>query len=228
MTITADVRERAVIAELPAGTETQMLEIGDFIIQHNDKQIVVERKSWADLKSSFNDGRYSEQKARLLAARDRDPTNVSVVYLLEGPVPRISAEKQSRAAALKMAVRDGIAVVYSSDPSETAKVILYLDKCLCDGSLDPAARAAIVAASGYAGVVHHSQKRATAEANMAATILTSIPGVSGQKAAAIVELYPTIAALVKGLEEGESLADIECGKRRLGPALNETIRKALL
>ena len=228
MTITADVRERAVIAELPAGTETQMLEIGDFIIQHNDKQIVVERKSWADLKSSFNDGRYSEQKARLLAARDRDPTNVSVVYLLEGPVPRISAEKQSRAAALKMAVRDGIAVVYSSDPSETAKVILYLDKCLCDGSLDPAARAATVAASGYAGVVHHSKKRANAEANMAATILTSIPGVSGQKAAAIVELYPTIAALVKGLEEGESLADIECGKRRLGPALNETIRKALL
>lgn len=228
MTITADLRERAVIAELPEGIELLMLDIGDFIVSHNDKQIVIERKSWSDLKSSFNDGRYSEQKARLLAARDRDSANVSIVYILEGPVPRISAEKQSRAAALKMAVRDGISVVYSDDPSETAKVVLYLDKCLADGSLDSASRAATVAASGYAGVVHHSKKRANAEANMAATILTSIPGVSGAKAAAIVELYPTIATLVKALETGSSLADIECGKRRLGPALNEAIRRALL
>jgi ERCC4-type nuclease len=225
--IVADNREPAVIACLPSGTQIQQLDIGDFTITHSEKLIVVERKSWSDLKASFNDGRYSEQKARLLAARDRDPANVSIVYILEGSVPRISAEKQSRAAALKMAVRDGIAVVYSADPSETAKVILYLDKCLIDGSLDSAARATIVAASGYAGIVQHSKKRANAEANMAATILTAIPGVSGAKAAAIVELYPTIATLIKAFEEGKSLADIECGKRRLGPALNESIRKAL-
>jgi len=171
--------------------------------------------------------RYKEQKARLLAARDADP-NVLVVYVLEGRSPSIDAEKQCRAAALKMAVRDSIPVTYSDNAAETAKILLFLDKCLGDGSLDPAARAATVAASGYAGVVHHQSKRKNAEANMAATLLTSIPGVSGQKAAAIVQLYPTIAALVKALEEGASLAGLECGKRKLGPALNEAIRTALL
>jgi len=225
--IIVDAREHGVISQLPAATQRAQLLIGDFEIVNDEKKIIVERKTWSDLKSSFNDGRYAEQKARLLAARDDNP-NVLIVYILEGRSPSIDSEKQCRAAALKMAVRDSIPVTYADNPAETAKILLFLDKCLCDGSLDPSARAATVAASGYAGVVHHPSKRKNAEANMAATLLTAIPGVSGAKAAAIVDIYPTISALVKALEEGTNLADINCGKRRLGPALTEAIRAALL
>lgn len=49
-------------------------------------RLIIERKSWADFVSSLRDGRYSSQKARLLAERERahaSGTDLRVVYLIE-------------------------------------------------------------------------------------------------------------------------------------------------
>jgi ERCC4-type nuclease len=45
---------------------SEQLEIGDIQIIFDDKLYVYERKTVSDLLSSINDGRYKEQKIRLL------------------------------------------------------------------------------------------------------------------------------------------------------------------
>ena len=49
----------------------ERLDVGDVVLTAPDggATLIVERKSWPDLAKSLTDGRYAEQKARLLAAR---------------------------------------------------------------------------------------------------------------------------------------------------------------
>ena len=59
------------------------LEIGDILISDDagNTLIIIERKKYADLSASIKDGRYKEQKERLLHSLSR---NVRKIYLLEG------------------------------------------------------------------------------------------------------------------------------------------------
>ena len=227
--IVCDYREHALLTHLPTA-ETQNLDIGDIVIRNEaGKELIIERKTWADLKSSLSDGRYSEQKARLLAYRD-EHEHCKIVYLFEGHVPTIADEKQSRAASIKMAVRDGISVIYSGNAKESAKTLEYLQKCLLDGTLEAEHKRATVEASGYAGVVHHSKKRKNAEENMAAIMLCAIPGVSAVKAKAVLDAFPTLAELVDAVraDGSKAIEAIPIGTKRLGPALAKTVCNAFI
>ena len=58
------------IKHLTTEYTVEQLHVGDFLIKIGDSTantLVVERKSVNDLYQSINDGRYKEQKARLLA-----------------------------------------------------------------------------------------------------------------------------------------------------------------
>ena len=48
----------------------ERLDVGDVVLTapESGAMLIVERKSWPDLAKSLTDGRYAEQKARLLAA----------------------------------------------------------------------------------------------------------------------------------------------------------------
>ena len=46
----------------------ERLDVGDVALMSDAGALLVERKTWADLAKSLTDGRYAEQKARLLAA----------------------------------------------------------------------------------------------------------------------------------------------------------------
>ena len=53
----------------------ERLDVGDVVLTAPDggATLIVERKSWPDLAKSLTDGRYAEQKARLLAAAAAPP-----------------------------------------------------------------------------------------------------------------------------------------------------------
>lgn len=58
------------------------LPLGDIVVSKDGvDQVVVERKTWADLAASFQDGRYAEQSHRLSGSAH---PNHHIVYLLEG------------------------------------------------------------------------------------------------------------------------------------------------
>lgn len=71
MKFLVDVREKKLIALLKKSKydiEVKSLPIGD-IIMYNDKdqaQVIIERKTIADMYASFRDGRYKEQRQRIL------------------------------------------------------------------------------------------------------------------------------------------------------------------
>ena len=71
--------------------EKQQLEIGDIHIKYMDLIFIYERKTIKDLLSSIKDGRYKEQKARLLSFKDSHSSNIN--YIIEGD--SITATKNS-------------------------------------------------------------------------------------------------------------------------------------
>ena len=72
--IQVDSREKDLYEIIKTQTEfpvsSMSLEIGDIMIVNSEKPLLVlERKSLADLAASNRDGRYREQRARLLSMR---------------------------------------------------------------------------------------------------------------------------------------------------------------
>jgi len=226
------------------------LDVGDVLVSAPSfGTLVVERKSYEDFVASLRDGRYKNQKVRLLAERERATAagkQLRVVYLLEcARVPayddatRGVPNAQPFAALVKMALRDNIAIIYSASAADSAKHLAYAIRAAETGGLDAGARVAADATAGYAGMVRYTNKRKNADDNVFSVMLASLTGVSGVKASAVAREYPTPAALVRAYTDraaggasekqlDEMLADIRAGDKRLGPALSKRLRSAFL
>lgn len=222
----------------------ERLDIGDIRLDTPTGRILLERKTFADYVSSLRDKRYSEQKLRLLAARERAREageKLDVVYIIEaGSVQRYEGKtmgmpnNQPLAAITKMTLRDGIVVLYSATPEDTARHVAYIYSTALKDGFNTQAHVDKVAASGYAGVCKFSNKRKNSEHSGFQMMLATINGCSGTKAEAVARQYPSAAALVRAYDavspaEAERLlADIEVGGKRLGNALSSKIRAAFV
>ena len=85
----------------------------------------MERKSVNDLYQSINDGRYKEQKARLLA---NYPLS-QIIYLIEGDLSELYSSAHRNAVSgsiFNMQFRDKIRVVRTKDLNDTCDFILSL------------------------------------------------------------------------------------------------------
>jgi len=142
MEIIVDFREAKLLAALealgscsgPIGRSN--LELGDVVVQNGDVKLVFERKSFADLAASLKDGRYKEQKVRLLA--HTEPRKIT--YLIEG-MPNATGLKPDQtyhglssntitSMLIHTMFRDGIHVVFTKDEVESAKWIALIAKKL--------------------------------------------------------------------------------------------------
>jgi ERCC4-type nuclease len=215
--------------EVSVRLDRKQLLIGDVQISSGDNIILLERKTWADLISSLNDGRYTNQKARLMAERERNP-RLKFLYLIEGAPPvytgftRLTPNAHAYAALTKMAIRDGVCCLWSASFFDSARMILYIVKTEAKGGFisefAPPAQAAAAAnedeegdagaaakaaapARGYSQFVKHASKRKNTEDNMWEVILTSVPGISTFKALKIMDVYPTSKSLYKAYAELE-------------------------
>ena len=105
------------------------LELGDIHIVIHDKKgavqrtLIYQRKSLPDMISSITDGRYREQKIRMLATYEAR----NIAYIVEGDsiVQSLSRDNPSVSSAyLKMVYRDNIHLFFTADVRETALFIL--------------------------------------------------------------------------------------------------------
>ena len=134
-TIVIDVRERDLSAAFEAHDvpfQRAQLDIGDVEIHVGDvKRMVVERKTMMDLAASVKDGRYREQKERLMATSS---SGSKIVYVLEGG-PAILFDGRMRSIGglspatiqgcfLSMSLKDGIRAVCTADVADTAAFIM--------------------------------------------------------------------------------------------------------
>ncbi|XP_033716992.1 crossover junction endonuclease MUS81 isoform X2 [Tursiops truncatus] len=217
---------------------------GELVLDH-----IVERKRLDDLCSSIIDGRFREQKFRLkrcgLGRR---------VYLVEehGSVRNLSLPEGTLLQAVtNTQVIDGFFVKRTADIKESAAYLALLTRGLqrlYQGHTlhsrpwgtqgDPESRAG-PSPNPLCSLLTFNDFNAGAIKNKAQSVrevfarqLMQVRGVSGEKAAALVDQYSTPASLLAAYdacatpkEKEMLLSTIKCGplQRNLGPALSRTL-----
>ena len=232
--VVVDMREealwRTIVQQEGVVYEKTPLDVGDVTFFVGDKEVItLERKSAEDLGASQRDGRYREQRARLLAKKG---AGVAAGYLLEvgqpSPVPRswchgAFKEEHLRNTVLRLQMRYGLAVFQSTNVADTAVWIQRIAAALL---ADPAAFEGGIAAdtagaaAAYTESIHVKKATNMSADRVFATLLRTIPGVGPTAADAIVKHvgstgFPGFYALTEA-----ELAAIPQGKgnRKVGPA----------
>jgi len=102
------------------------IDIGDINIKYLDIEYIFERKTIKDLISSIHDGRYREQKARMIDNYD----NKRITYIIEGDdilsSKSYNNSKVLQSTYLNILFRDNIRLVFTKNVNETATLILSL------------------------------------------------------------------------------------------------------
>lgn len=200
------------------------LDVGDFMIQNEagEPLLVAERKSLADFAASNADGRYREQRARLMAVRG---SGVAVVYILEGAwspsedqMYGRTPEKQLKRLVTRLVLRYGMPVIHTQGIQDTARWTRLLLEQLTD---DPTvfvpegdlATAQVAAMSGMTAVLSTAKKGNKTPLGTAHAMLSAIPGLGSKKVDALLVTH-SIADLV-ALSAPE-LSALQVGGKKLG------------
>ena len=248
MKLIIDIREKKIIPlikalnddlELNIEVDIQMLPLGDFIIQDNDKDIVIfERKALSDLASSTKDGRYSEQSFRL---SNQKIHNHNIMYIIEGDLNRYNS-KFTRVpkttlinAMISLQYYKGFSIVRTLSMLETSEYILRYITKLSKSKKTPFYSESNKSSndSNYCQVVSKVKKNNITPENIGEIILSQIPGISSVSAIAIMKKFGTITQLIDAMRNDSScLTDIVCetkGKtRKIGKNVVENVLKFLV
>ena len=215
MSIILDTREHGLIPLLTDASVVQ-LPVGDAIIKNGEETIlVIERKTTADFEASFLDGRYREQRTRLLAHCQEQ--KAKALYILEGGLDGRHGRMERPALQKlihRLMLRYGVAVWSTRDIQDTANTLTLLAAQVKD---DP--KVFQGEQLSYTDV-QHIQKKANKDDPKAFVIaaLQGCPGVSAKAAMAILDAVGGTLTAVMAAEE-TALAEIKVGTRKFGPAV---------
>jgi ERCC4-type nuclease len=205
------------IADLWIGTATNTQE-NPHGIQENG--ILIERKSIRDLEASILDGRYREQRGRLLAFCHE--TKAQPMYLLEGGLGSGTGRLQKKALLKfihRLTLHYQIPVIQTANLQETAEVFLTLVE---QWKEDPTALQRTTELVKVSDGIHVQKKtNATDPRQFALSCLAQCSGVSVKMAEALLVQFQSIkgitAASVKEIQE------VKVGTRRVGPAVAQRL-----
>ena len=179
--------------------------------------LLIERKSAADLEASILDGRYREQRSRLMNyATER---RAHPVYIIEGS---LQGHKRLAAPALmkhitRLSIRYHIPVFQVASIAETANLILLLtDQWRTDPTtFEQPATLTYVETQGR-GAALTKQENSENPHVFAVTVLRACQGISASVAEKVLE---GCGGSLEGVWNASAadLAAIQCGKVRFGP-----------
>lgn len=197
---------------------------------------VLERKTAEDLGASQKDGRYREQRARLLALRGG---KTAIAYLVEAPAwsPSLSRtwckgkfnEVQLQQAIVRINLRYTIPVFMSSGLKETKQWIRRIAKSLV---ADPAvfqegvASTACAAAAAYTEAIHVKKADNATPERIFLSFLLAIPGMGKAAATALAEATHSKFSELQTMTQ-EQLCEVKVGKRKLSKTLAANLYAAL-
>ena len=209
-----DFRERDLIECLTqknVAFKTMSLPLGDIQIGH----ILIERKKNKDYAASIKDGRWREQKGRMLAQHD-----YKCMYIIEGTLHGHSVPLTTLISAMcNTMLRDGIHVIRTVSVNETVIVLQQLMKKMTK-----------MTASSSGLVPPTLSKRKRNSDAVFLRMLMCVPGCSEKVASKIIEQYTTMAALRDVLQKDPaSLQNIQITpKRKIGPSMTGKLVKHIL
>jgi ERCC4-type nuclease len=238
MSLVIDSREKALqgqLTSLGVPFTTGGLAVGDIMIQKPDGQalLVAERKTHADFASSLMDGRYREQRTRLMATRGQ---GIATLYMLEGTwsdslsrmYPGVS-EVQLQRLTSRLILRYGMPVIMTASLYETAQ---WCARLLAQIQEDPevfhpekglAAETAGAMAT-YAATFTTVKKGNRSAGSVAIQMLSAVPGLGAKKVTGLLGQV-TIAKLAS--MTAEDIGNIVVEGKRLGKTVGQTLFEAL-
>jgi ERCC4-type nuclease len=206
-TLQIDYREFKLIELLKMSNtkhESINLHIGDVQIKKDETIIlVIERKCISDFCSSISDGRYKEQKQRLLEL------TCEKMYIIEGNI-NCDMKKTLQSAIINMMFRDNIHVFRTDSLEETHDTILSLMFKYNNGKFIEKINIGIVL-----------KKSDKINNDIFVNQLCCITGISKNSAFEISKMYPSMKSLINA--SVDSLKDIQINKKKLGKKMAEKI-----
>jgi ERCC4-type nuclease len=207
--IKIDLREHDLISlckENGIPIETEALEIGDILLKTETDALIIERKTLADLAASIKDGRFREQKQRLLSAY---PPH-RITYIIEGgSFKKMSNTKllfgiQTSAllsSILSLMYRDGFHVIQTSTTLDT----MYLIKELMTRMENHPDK--IKPSDTTEEYVHSIKVKTKKSENLTPEVvyllqLGQLPGFSTSIATDIAKVYPSMSLLLNAIQTG--------------------------
>lgn len=190
--------------------------------------VILERKTGADLEASILDGRYSEQRGRLLAYALEH--KVAVGYVIEGILDRLDG-RLTESALLKHITRlqfhHRIPVIQTASPQETLRIAALIEEQFVKdkGQFSWQSGAGSVNTPVAASYVK-SVCRDSPEAFLLG-VLTQCRGVSEALARLIVAKYPTLESLMAATAAELAIGDPANPKRKVGKAVAERLHGLL-
>lgn len=215
MSVTWDVREHDAIqyaTEMKWEFTTEALNMGDVVVTSDTDTLVFERKTVADLAASIKDGRFREQKQRLLS---HYPPH-RITYLIEGsyktlfrstPLHGIDA-KAYTSALLSLQYRDGCHVMITPSIKETVAYVYEIASRMKSHPEKIAYTPLNPDQESYASSLTVKSKKGdnVTPALCYVLQLSQIPGISVTLATNIAQVYPSLAVLLHALGENKEKA----------------------
>lgn len=210
------------------------LELGDYVYKYNGEIVlIIERKTVEDYAASIKDGRYREQKQRLLANYDKN----KILYLVEGDLTKNNKSFKFNkvnnytiySSMINCFLRDTINVFHTNTSSETIDFLENLSKKFEKGFSFMNDKTNID--NNLLGTIKKSKKANLTPDLVYKNQLSSIPNISYKIADTIIEHYPKMSDLIlklEKLEKGERIDIIKNLKdkttnRRIGIKIGENI-----
>jgi len=193
--------------------ETQQMDIGDIHIVNNSKTWIIERKTVSDLLSSLKDGRYKEQKTRLLAS------SCDITYIIEGDdiISNRNQRNQDLLSSIYMFTmyRDNIHLVFTKDIEDTATFILTLCIKMIDKTDKFLLRVDGVQPD-YVDCIKMKKINNITPEICYIMQLSQIPTISATIAKYIQAKYHTMYELLKALHESDDKISLLCRIEKVG------------
>lgn len=213
----------------------EQLDIGDIHLSfsHNDNNhlYIYERKTNSDLIASIKDGRYKEQKLRLMASGAS-----SLNYIIEGDMitslKNKNNQKMTTGAYIHSIYRDKINVIFTADLEDTSTFLLLMASKIIDKPDN------FISNSNSSDVNSHNyidyckiktEKNKNIDKNTCYLLqLSQIPSISKEIAKNISNQYPSLVSLISALNTSEDKIGLLMKIDKIGKTKAATIIEYLL
>lgn len=211
------------------------LDLGDIIIEINDKIcIIIERKTISDLCHSIKDGRYREQKNRIMNALN---CKIRKIYLIEGTdMSDFRLPKSTFNSVIYNTItRDNLHIMRSTGIKHTIKIIDNIYK-RCEKFHKNIYENIYEGGEDYKYICHVKKKNNITKQICAINQYRQIPGISENIANALYDIYGSLYKLYQIYNNEnidileKEISEIKHGvsKRRIGTKTANKICKYII
>ena len=204
MDIILDTREHGLLRLMPEACP-QLLPVGDIWIG----PVIAERKTIADLEASLRDGRYREQRTRLLAHCAE--VKGRPLYIIEGSLRNCRTSHNVVFKVLaRLTLRYGISIIQTECLEDTVTRIKDIAELLEKDN--NCFNAELAPSLSYTDVVTHKKANKEDPTNFLHAVLQQCPGVSGEKAKSLATTFGSLEGIMSA-NEGELAECVTNGRK---------------